>query len=49
MNKRKLKNMSLLQTIIGTWAMSRKRIEQLIAVQLVGDYGSGQKSYFFTS
>jgi hypothetical protein len=45
----KLKNLSLLQTIVGTWAMLTEGTEWLIAIQLVGEHGSGQKNYFSTS
>jgi hypothetical protein len=49
MNVGELTNLSLLKSTACTWAMVLKRNELLIAVQLTGDYGSGQRDYFFTS
>jgi hypothetical protein len=45
----KLKYLSLLKATVGTWAMSTKGTEWIIAIQLVGGHGSGQKNYFFIS
>jgi len=43
------KNLSSLQTTISTCATATKGTEWLIAIQLVGEHGSGQKNYFSTS
>jgi hypothetical protein len=43
----KLKNLSLLQIIISTWATSTKGKEWLWAIQLVREHGGGQKHDFF--
>jgi len=39
----KLKNLPLLKTTINMHVMSTKVTEWLITIQLVGEYGSGQK------
>jgi hypothetical protein len=46
-NMRKMKNLSLLQTTIGTWVRPTKRTECLTAIQLVREHGCGQKKLFF--
>jgi hypothetical protein len=42
-NMGKLKNLPLLKTTINMHVMSTKVTEWLITIQLVGEYGSGQK------
>jgi hypothetical protein len=46
MYRGKLKNLSLLQSATGTWAMLTKGTEWLIAIQLVREHGSGQEIIF---
>jgi hypothetical protein len=45
-NKGKLKNLSLSQTTVSTWAMLTKGTVWLVAVQLVGEHESNQKVIF---
>jgi hypothetical protein len=46
MNRRKLKNPSLLQTTFGVWATLMKVTEWLVAIQLIAEHVSGQKITF---
>jgi len=48
-NKGKLKSLLLLQTVFDTWSTLRKGTEWLIAIQLIGEHGSGQNDYFSNS
>jgi hypothetical protein len=45
MNRCKLKILSLLQTIIGTWATQTKESEWLIAIQLVREHEHAKQLY----
>jgi len=44
----KLKNLSLLQTIVGTWAMLTEGTEWLMSIQFVQEHGSDKRKIFPT-
>jgi len=46
MNRGRLESLLLLQTTFVTWAMWTQGTEWLMAVQLIGQHGSGQKIIF---
>jgi hypothetical protein len=46
MNMGKLRNLSLLKTTVGPWAMITKGTECLTDIQLIGEHASEQKNYF---